>query len=53
MKRIFNNLLLCLCDVTIGTGSGVFRFTEGQRVRADELQRHGIRINPAYFAEMK
>ncbi|URC22786.1 hypothetical protein KASHIRA_02120 [Serratia phage vB_SmaM-Kashira] len=53
MKGSICKLLFCLVDVTIGTGAGVFRFTAGQRVRSDELTRHGIKVNPAYFAEVK
>jgi hypothetical protein len=50
MKNLACNLLLCLVDVTIGTGSGVFRFTEGQKVRHEVLRRAGITVNRRYFA---
>lgn len=42
----------CLFDVTIGTGCGIFRFTEGQRVRSEELEKYGIAANPLYFEKI-
>lgn len=53
MKKVMiNTLLKVICDVTIGTGAGQFRFVTGERVRADDLTKHGIAVSPRYFAEV-